>query len=87
MTKCQGIRGKLFGHSYEEIYEDEQKGLSAKMSPDEIKAVLETVCEAEKPCDFNIPEMLRDTLENLISRKDRFIGIYCPRCGDYKKHE
>lgn len=83
MNHCQGLLGRVLGHCYEPIFEEEQTG-STIPSGNEF---LEMLGKAIGTGDSYAIEPITDLIDSHRSYKTVYYGHVCLRCGHKIKRE
>lgn len=83
MNSCQGFFGKLLGHIYEPIFEEEQSG-STLTIPNVFLEMLGRVIGVGDPYAI---EPLTDLIDSHRIYKTIYYGHVCSRCGHKIKQE
>lgn len=80
---CQGLAGKLFGHAYEPIFEEEQNGSTIQAGA-EFLEMLGKVIGIGDPYAI---EPITDLIDSHRTYKTVYNGHVCLRCGHRIKRE
>jgi len=78
--KCEGIAGKLFGHKYQNIFNEEKKYTGTEES---IRTINESVNFTMMLMKTTMPEIL----DSMSEEKKTYVHSICSRCGDTIKKD